>query len=136
MQRAFLWVLLCLAGVAQAAPASLCVGNWCLPKPAFDLLYQDAQARQPGLTTSAYQQQIVDTRLLAQYASSQHFQIAGDPYGVGFSPATRLEQERYALFHGLLGNRFVDYAKTHLGKNGLNAFVKAPIHDAGVASCR
>lgn len=132
MTRALMLLALWLfAGAAQAAPV-LCVGSWCLSPAAFNLLLHNAQVREPDLTPATFKQQLADVRLLASYARTQHFAAAGDPFGVGFSPKVKLERERYSLFQRQLNTAFNAYAKAHLGDNGLNAFLTAPIHDHGL----
>ncbi len=120
-------------GALAAAPTALCVNHWCLSPQAFQLLYQ---AEQRHATTSVseadYKQQLVDVRLLANYARQQGFESPQTPYNVGFGPAIERQREAYSLFHGQLVKPFTEYIKAHLDKKGLNAYLLSPIHAKGM----
>lgn len=126
--------LLLLPSIAMAAAAksALCVDGWCLTQDAFNLLYEAAASRLPGLDQATYRQELVDVRLLANYARAQQFTPDATPHQVGFSAATEADKRLYSLLRRAKWQAFSEYSRKQLGKKGLNQYLLTPIHTHGL----
>jgi len=132
MKNLIFVLLMNVMGAAFAAPPALCVNSWCLSEQAFGVLYQQAEARQPGLDKTGFRHELVNRHLVAAHARAQKTALLNDRHDVGFSQATELEQMRYAVYHGAYQAAFVAYARQQLDDDGLKAYLTSPIHLQGV----
>lgn len=133
MKRLFLSILLiATSGAAFAASDALCVNHWCVSSDVFQVMYQSMKVNQPNLTQADLRKELVDARLLAQYARKQGFTLPETPYHVGFSNETRIDQERYSLLYRQHVTAFMASTKQDLGKKGLEIYLLDPIRVTGI----
>lgn len=131
IKTAIFALLISFATTAFAATPTLCVNHWCLTPNAFDVLYQNAKAQQPNITEKALKTTLVNRHLIAAYANQQSFDWQDDKHHVGFSAASELQQNRYALYHRAFNAEFVAFAQTHLTDEGLKPYLTSPPHLQG-----